>query len=98
MKPKKEMHVVARLEGVSARPETIVIEHQVGGGGVEFMPPGLKYKVIGGHLIRYEPQERKDDGTKSVRISAEAYARLRKLRGPNESVSQCLERMLFEMG
>ncbi len=97
-KPKREMKVVARLEGASARPATIVIEQQVGGGGVEPMPSGLKYRVIGGHLIRYEPQARQDDGTKSVRISAEAYERLRKLRCPNESVSQCLERMLFEKG
>jgi hypothetical protein len=97
-KPKQEMRVVARLEGASSRPATIVIEQQIDGRGVEVMPSGLKYRTIGGHLIRYEPQARQDDGTKSVRISAEAYARLRKLRGPNESVSQCLERMLFEMG
>jgi hypothetical protein len=75
-----------------------VIEQQIGGGGVEVMPSGLRYRVIGGHLIRYEPQQRVDDGTKSVRISAEAYARLLKMRGPNESASQRLERMLFEKG
>jgi hypothetical protein len=98
MKPKKEMHVVARLEGESAQPRAIVIEQQLDGRGVEVMPSGLKYKVIGGHLIRYEPQQRAEDGTKSIRISAEAYARLRKMRGLNESVSQCLERMLFEAG
>jgi len=96
MKPKQEMKVVARLHGSSSKPESIVIEQQLDGKAVEFMPSGLKYKVIGGHLIRYEPQERHDDGMKSVRISAEAYARLRKMRAPNESVSQCLERLLFE--
>jgi hypothetical protein len=98
MKPKKKMRVVARLEGASARPATIVIEQQLDGRGVEVMPSGLHYRVIGGHLIRHEPQQRVDDGTKSVRISTEAYARLRKMRRPNESVSQCLERMLFEAG
>ncbi|MBN2692334.1 MAG: hypothetical protein JXR43_10885 [Burkholderiaceae bacterium] len=98
MKPKKEMRVVARLEGASARPATIVIEQQLDGGGVEVMPSGLRYRVLGGHLVRYDPQARAEDGTKSVRISAEAYARLRKMRGPNESVSQRLERMLFEAG
>jgi hypothetical protein len=98
MKPKKEMRVVARLEGASARPTTIIIEQQINGRGVEVMPSGLKYRTVGGHLIRYAPQARQDDGTKSVRISAEAYARLRKLRGPNETVRECLERMLFEKG
>ena len=34
---------------------------------------------------------------KTLRISKEAYARLRKRRRPNESVSQAVERMAFEL-
>lgn len=56
-----------------------------------------RYLVVNNVLVPVKLQERKDDGMKSVRISAEAYARLRSKRKSNESVSQAMERMIFEL-
>ncbi len=57
----------------------------------------VRYRPVNNVLIPAPPQERKDDGMKTLRISKEAYARLRKRRRPNESVSQAVERMAFEL-
>lgn len=56
-----------------------------------------RYRVVNNTFIPSPPQERKDDGTKTVRISNEAYARLRKKRRPGESVNQAVERLAFEL-
>lgn len=90
-KPPHEVRAVARVQGNNlSRPDAIHLDDFPG------VLSDRRYRAINNVLIPADPQPRVDDGMKSVRISAEAYERLRQMRGVNETPSQCLERMIFD--
>uniref|UniRef100_E6PQI5 Uncharacterized protein n=1 Tax=mine drainage metagenome TaxID=410659 RepID=E6PQI5_9ZZZZ len=96
MKPDEEVRVVAVMRGDPNQPESIQIEGRQDGKFLNGLPKsGTKYQTFAGVLVKVEPQQRVEDGTKTVKISAEAYARLRRLRQRGESASQCMERMIY---
>ena len=99
MKPEDEVRVVAVMRGDPDQPESIQIEGRQDGKFLNGLPKsGTKYQAVAGVLVKVVPQQRVEDGTRAVKISAEAYARLRRLRQGGESASQCMERMIFEAG
>ena len=99
MKPEDEVRVVAVMRGDPDQPESIQIEGRQDGTFLKGLPKaGTKYQAVAGVLVKVEPQQRVEDGTRTVKISAEAYARLRRLRQGGETASQCMERMIYEAG
>jgi hypothetical protein len=97
MKPDdQKLLVQATIEGSNPRrPRRIALEPVPGGGPLPAMADG-KYIPVNGALVPFEPQQRPDDGTKQVRISGDAYERLRALRLRGESASLALERLIYQ--
>lgn len=90
----KKQHVHAVIEGDLRRPRRIELEPEPGAAPLPGLADG-RYMAVGSALVPYTPQARIDDGTKAVRIGAEAYARLRAMRRRGESVSQAMERLIY---
>lgn len=84
----------AAIEGEVKRPRRIVLE-TMDGSPMPVMDD-RRYMPVNGSLVPYEPQQHPNDGTKTVRISEDAYKRLRNLRQRGETVSQAMERMIYE--
>jgi hypothetical protein len=85
----------AVIEGDPRRPRRIALEPLPGDSPLPGLADG-KYLAVGAALVPFQPQQRADDGSKSVRISAEAYARLRDLRQRGETASLALERLIYQ--
>ena len=99
MKREHEVRVLAVMRGDPDQPESIQIEGRQDGKFLKGLPKaGTKYQAVAGVLVKVEPQQRVEDGTRTVKISIEAYTRLRRLRQGGETASQCMERMIFEAG
>ena len=99
MKLEDEVRVVAVMRGDPDQPESIQIEGRQDGTFLKGLPKaGTKYQAAAGVLVKVEPQQRVEDGTRTVKISIEAYTRLRRLRQGGETASQCMERMIYESG
>ena len=56
----------------------------------------VRYRVVNNAFIPSLAQQR-DASVKNIRVNAEAYARLRKMRRSGESVSALVERLAFEL-
>ena len=91
----EKLQVKAIIEGDPRRPRRIALEPLPGAGPLPAMTD-RKYIPVNGSLVPFEPQPRMDDGTKLVRISADAYDRLRSLRRRGESASLAMERLIYE--
>lgn len=88
----KTLQVKAIIEG---DPRRIALEPIAGGGPLPAMAD-RKYIPVNGALVPFEPQRRPDDGSKLVRISAEAYDLLRALRARGETASVAMERLIYQ--
>ena len=90
----QELQVKAIIEGDPRRPRRIALEPVDGARPLPAMAD-RKYFPVNGSLVPFEPQQRPDDGSKQLRISAEAYERLRSLRLRGESATQAAERLIY---
>jgi hypothetical protein len=84
----------AVIQGDLQRPRRIELEDPSGSP----MPllDDRRYMAVGTALVPYEPQKRVEDGMKAVRISQEAYERLRAERRRGETTSQAAERLIYQ--
>ena len=90
-KATKVVRAGARVEGDNPRrPRAVHLE------GLWEPLDDVRYRVVNNTFIPSPPQPR-DDSVKNIRVSKEAYDRLRKLRRPCESVSALVERLAFEL-
>lgn len=89
------LQVLATIEGDPRRPRRIALEPIPGGGPLPTMTDG-KYMPVNGSLVPFEPQKRPEDGSKLLKISAEAYDRLRSLRQRGDSATVAMERLIYE--
>lgn len=90
----QKLQVKAVIEGDPRRPRRIALEPLAGGGPLPAMAD-RKYIPVNGSLVPFEPQQRPEDGAKAVRISGDAYQRLRALRRRGESASGAMERLIY---
>lgn len=99
MKKKAEsdtIEVIAKLTGDPAAPDAILITQRCDGKFLKGLPGnGAKYQALAGALVRYEPPPA-PQGVKLVRISEEAYLRLKGLRRSGENVTLALERLIYQ--
>lgn len=91
----EKLQVKAIIEGDPRRPRRIALEPVDGARPLPTLED-RKYFPVNGALVPFEPQQRPDDGTKLVRISGEAYERLRSLRQRGESATQAAERLIYD--
>ena len=91
----EKLQVKAIIEGDPRRPRRIALEPIAGGGPLPAMAD-RKYIPVNGSLVPFEPQQRPDDGSKLIRISGDAYERLRALRLRGESATQAAERLIYD--
>ncbi len=90
-KATKVVRASARVEGDDPkRPRAVHLE------GYWEPLDDVRYRVVNNAFIP-SPAQQRDASVKNIRVNAEAYARLRKMRRSGESASALVERLAFEL-